>query len=95
MEHYDEEEIVNVGVGEDLSIGELAALVREVVGYSGDIVFDTQQARRDPAQAPGRLAPDRAWGGRPTTGLREGIAQTYAWYVAHQPEVTPRPWLRT
>ena len=40
MEHYDEGEIVNVGVGQDISIKDLAELIADVVGYSGELVFD-------------------------------------------------------
>jgi GDP-L-fucose synthase len=41
MEHYDEKEIINIGCGEDISIKELAGLVKDVVGYAGKLVFDT------------------------------------------------------
>ena len=40
MEHYDDAGHINVGVGQDISIKELAILVSEIVGYSGDVVFD-------------------------------------------------------
>ena len=43
MEHYDGEEIVNIGVGEDLTIAELAAIVKKVVGYAGEIVYDASK----------------------------------------------------
>jgi GDP-L-fucose synthase len=41
MEHYEDSEIVNVGVGEDISIRELAELIKSTVGYQGEIVFNT------------------------------------------------------
>jgi GDP-L-fucose synthase len=41
MENYDEPEIINIGTGEDLPIGELAELIQKITGYEGDIVFDT------------------------------------------------------
>jgi GDP-L-fucose synthase len=41
MENYDEPEIVNIGVGKDISIGEMADMIKEISGYKGEIVFDT------------------------------------------------------
>jgi len=43
LEKYDDEEIVNIGVGEDLSIAELAGIVRDVVGFDGEIVYDASK----------------------------------------------------
>ena len=48
--------LMNIGVGHDLSIRELAETMKDVVGYQGAIEFDTTQARRHPAQADGRGA---------------------------------------
>ena len=80
MERYSSEEIVNVGVGEDVSIAELAALVADVVGYEGEIVYDTTKPDGTPRKL---LDVSRlfALGWRPRIGLREGIESTYRWYV--------------
>ena len=43
MESYDEEEIINIGVGKDISIRELAMLIKSLVGYEGEVVFDTSK----------------------------------------------------
>lgn len=43
MENYNEEQLVNIGTGEDLSIGELANLIKDIVGFKGKIVFDTSK----------------------------------------------------
>ncbi len=43
MEHYNEPGLVNIGVGEDISIAELANLIKEIVGYQGTIIFDTSK----------------------------------------------------
>ncbi len=85
MEHYDGEEIINVGVGEDLTIRELAELIKEVVGYRGDIVFDTSKPDGTPRKLldVSRL---HQLGWRAKIPLREGLAQTYAWYLEHQAE---------
>ncbi len=82
MERYSSDEIVNVGAGEDVSIGELAALVADVVGYAGEIVYDTSKPDGTPRKL---LDVSRlfALGWRPRIGLREGIESTYRWYVEH------------
>lgn len=80
MLHYDSEEIINVGVGKDISIRELAELVGEIVGFEGDIVYDTSKPDGTPRKL---LDVSRlfAFGWRPKIGLREGITQTYRWYL--------------
>jgi GDP-L-fucose synthase len=82
MERYASSEIINVGVGTDVTIAELAELVRKVVGFSGRIVFD----RTKPDGTSRKLLDvDRisALGWRPTIALEDGIRATYAWYVAN------------
>lgn len=83
MQGYDGEAIVNVGVGEDVTIRELAELIREVVGYSGKIVFDLSKPDGTPRKLldVGRL---NGLGWRARIPLSEGITQTYAWFLAHQ-----------
>jgi len=78
---YDDGEIINVGTGEDVTIAELVELVREVVGYSGEVVWD----RSKPDGTPRKLLDVSrltALGWRARIGLREGIAATYAWFAA-------------
>jgi GDP-L-fucose synthase len=86
MREYDGDAFVNVGAGEDISIASLAGIVREVVGYDGDIVYD----RTRPDGTPRKLldvSKLHALGWRARIDLRAGIEQTYAWYVrqAHAP----------
>ena len=80
MEHYDGAEIVNVGVGEDVSIAELAGIVKDVTGFAGEIVFDTSKPDGTPRKLldVSRL---HALGWKARIGLKEGIAGTYQWYV--------------
>jgi GDP-L-fucose synthase len=84
MLNYDEPEIINVGVGTDLSIRELAELVCRVVGYNGRLVFDTSK----PDGTPQKLldvSKLRALGWQARITLEEGIRQTYQWFLAEHP----------
>lgn len=80
MNHYSGEAPINVGVGEDLSIAELASLVGEVVGYEGAISYDTSKPDGTPRKLldVSRLT-DLGW--RAKIPLREGLEQTYRWYL--------------
>lgn len=82
MQRYESEDPINVGVGEDISIGELAMMIRDIVGYTGDIIYDTAKPDGTPRKLldVSRL---HALGWQARIGLREGIAATYAWYCAH------------
>lgn len=76
MNNYDEKLFVNVGYGEDLSIKDLALLVKEVVGYEGELVFDTSK----PDGTPRKLMDSsriHKLGWKPRISLREGIAKVY------------------
>ncbi|MBY0366159.1 MAG: GDP-L-fucose synthase [Roseateles sp.] len=76
METGAEDVLVNVGVGEDVTIRQLAELVCEVVGFSGQLVFDTSKPDGTPRKLMDvSLLASRGW--RAKTGLREGIALAY------------------
>ncbi|HEY7333668.1 MAG TPA: GDP-L-fucose synthase, partial [Bryobacteraceae bacterium] len=82
MENYEDAAPLNVGVGEDLSIAELAGIVARVVGYSGAVRFDPSM----PDGTPRKLldvSRIQALGWRAAIGLEEGIASTYKWYRAN------------
>ncbi|HEX5049763.1 MAG TPA: GDP-L-fucose synthase [Gammaproteobacteria bacterium] len=82
MDRYDSPEIINVGCGEDLTISELASLVREIVGFDGEIVHD----RGKPDGTPRKLLDVTrlsALGWRPRIALRDGISSTYRWFLEH------------
>ncbi|GLI06386.1 GDP-L-fucose synthase [Paenibacillus tyrfis] len=79
MKHYESDEIINVGVGEDISIRELAEKIKETVGYRGEIAFDPTK----PDGTPRKLVDVTKLNGigwKATISLEEGLRQTYAWY---------------
>ena len=80
MQGYDDEAIINVGVGEDVSIAELAGLVQRVVGYEGNFVFDASKLDGTPRKLldVSRLG---SLGWRARIGLEDGLRQTYRWYL--------------
>jgi GDP-L-fucose synthase len=83
MQHYDGEQIVNVGTGEDLTIADLAQTIADIVGFRGKFVFDaskpdgTMRKLLDVSKLSGL-------GWRARIALRDGIAETYSWYLANQ-----------
>ena len=79
MLNYDSEHIINVGAGQDLSIAELAALVSEIVGYRGEVVFDPSKPDGPPRKLldVSRLS---ALGWHASTDLREGLERTWRWF---------------
>ncbi len=83
MQNVSESGPINVGTGEDLSIRDLALLIREVVGYGGELVFDVSKPDGTPRKLMdvGKL---RLLGWQASTTLRDGIEQTLAWYLAHR-----------
>jgi len=83
MEEYSNKEIVNIGCGEDLSIKELAEMVKEVTGYTGNLVFDTSK----PDGTPRKLldvSKINALGWRYKTSLKEGMSIAYQDFLTKQ-----------
>ncbi len=83
MENYSGEEIVNIGVGEDISIKEIAVILKEVVGFEGELVFDTSK----PDGAPRKLLDVsflNSLGWISKIALLTGLMSTYQWFLEHQ-----------
>ncbi|MCK4788052.1 MAG: GDP-L-fucose synthase [Desulfobacteraceae bacterium] len=79
MDNYDKPEIINVGCGEDMPIRELARLVKKIVGFNGEIVFDKSK----PDGAPQKLLDSTKitnLGWKVKISLEEGIMRTHNWY---------------
>ena len=82
LEKYDSPEIINVGCGEDISIRELAELICDVVGFDGELAWDTTK----PDGTPRKLldvTKIRAFEWKPAITLRDGIARIYEWFRAN------------
>lgn len=80
MQYYEEEDIINVGVGQDISIRELAQLVCKVVGYVGNIKYDTSKPDGTPRKLLD-ISRLQSMGWHSKIDLYEGIMQTYAWFL--------------
>jgi GDP-L-fucose synthase len=83
MDRYEAEEHINVGSGEDISIRELAETLREIIHPAATLTFDTSKPDGMPRKLldVSRL---HALGWRHRIGLREGVEQTYGWFVENQ-----------
>jgi GDP-L-fucose synthase len=82
LERYDDPAPINIGVGEDVTIKELAETVADIVGYAGRLEWDTSR----PDGTPRKLLDvsrihDLGW--KAEIGLRDGIRSTYEWYLGH------------
>jgi len=82
LEKYDDEVAINVGVGEDIPIKELAELIKSTVGFSGEVEWDSSK----PDGTPRKLldvSRINALGWKPQIGLEEGIRSTYEWFKSN------------
>lgn len=80
MQNYSEPEIVNIGTGKDITIADLAGIIRDVVGFQGEIVYDSSKPDGTPRKLvdTGRI---NALGWQPEIGLHQGIEATYKWFL--------------
>ena len=82
MDSYDDEAIINMGTGRDIKIRDLSSMVGELIGFQGEIAFDTSK----PDGTPRKLVDvskltELGWSSQ--IPLREGIASLYQWYRNH------------
>jgi len=80
LERYDSPEVINVGCGADLTIAEIATMIRDIVGFRGELVFD----RSKPDGTPRKLldvTKMTALGWRPKITLEDGLRATYRWFT--------------
>ena len=83
MENCDSAELLNIGTGLDLSIRELALMIKDIVGFTGEIRFNPEMPDGTPRKLldVSRL---NALGWKPSKSLREGLAEAYRWYVQNE-----------
>jgi len=88
MKNYSKSEIVNIGTGEDISIQELAVMIKKVVGFEGDIAWDTTKPDGTPRKW---LNVDKlhGLGWKHLISLEEGICKTYEWFLEQHETQTP------
>ena len=79
MKSYDSPEVINVGTGEDVTIKDLAETVADVVGFRGEIVWDTSKPNGTPRKVL-NIEKIKTLGWKPKISLREGIQSTYEWF---------------
>ena len=82
LENYDDDAPINVGWGRDISIADLGVLIAQVVGFDGEIQWDSSK----PGGTPRKLLDTgiiHSLGWEPSISLRDGIASTYQWYQAN------------
>lgn len=89
MNHYEGEEHINVGTGEDISIAEVAHIIKDVVGYEGELVFDTTMPDGTPRKLL-NVSKLNNTGWEAQTSLQEGIQKTYEWYMENRHQLRKR-----
>jgi GDP-L-fucose synthase len=80
MEHYNEGDLINVGSGHEVSIRELAGIICDVVGYQGEIVFDTSKPNGALRKILDNIRITQL-GWKPRIALHEGIEKAYSWFL--------------
>lgn len=83
MNTYEGDKIVNIGTGRGIAIGALAELIKEIVGFEGEIVNDASKPDGTPVKI-NDVGYLRSLGWEAKTDLKEGLEKTYAWYRARQ-----------
>ena len=81
IKHYGDSEIINVGTGKGISINELALMISEVVGFEGELRYDTTKPDGTPRKLLD-ISKINKLGWKARTDLREGIKATYHWFLA-------------
>lgn len=89
LEHYAEPEIVNIGVGSDLSILDLCGLIKKTVGFAGELVFDASKPDGTPRKLVD-VSKINKLGWKASISLEEGISNTYQWFLQQLEQNTLR-----
>jgi GDP-L-fucose synthase len=89
MNEYNDIGHINIGPGKETSIGEVAQLIKEIVGYEGELIFDTTKPDGTPRRY---LATEKikALGWEPKTSLRDGLQQMYEWFMENRASIVEK-----
>jgi GDP-L-fucose synthase len=79
VEKYDDVETINIGTGRDLSINEISEIVKEVVGFQGEVIWDESKPDGTPRKLLD-ITKLKNLGYQPHDDLRTGITKTYEWF---------------
>jgi GDP-L-fucose synthase len=79
VEKYDDAETINIGTGKDLTIKEISEIVKEVVGFHGEVVWDESKPDGTPRKLLD-ISKITKLGYQPQEDLKTGITKTYEWY---------------
>ena len=80
LQNYNSPEPVNIGTGHEISINDLVYLIRDVVGFKGDIIFDPSKPNGQPRRCLDTSRAERELSFKAKTSLEEGLKRTYHWY---------------
>ncbi|MCI3927143.1 GDP-L-fucose synthase [Paenibacillus sp. TRM 82003] len=83
VKNYEGDDIINIGIGEDVSIRDLATMVKDVVGYKGDIIFDSTKPDGTPRKLVDVTRVNQL-GWKATISLEQGLSRTYQWYLHNE-----------
>ena len=86
MNNYEEEDHINIGTGEDVSIKELVETIADVVEFKGEFVWNTDKPNGTPRKLLD-VSKIKSLGWKPTVSLREGIEKTYDWYLKNESRI--------
>jgi GDP-L-fucose synthase len=86
LENYDDDIAINLGVGEDISIKELAELIKKIIGFQGSIDWDSSKPDGTPRKLL-EVSKAKALGWKPLVSLESGIARTYKWFLENWNEL--------
>lgn len=89
-ERYDKPDPVNIGSGQEISIRDLTELVAELVGFEGDVVWDTSKPDGQPRRGLDTSRAEQEFGFRAKTPFREGLARTVEWYQQERLKAAPQ-----
>jgi GDP-L-fucose synthase len=81
MNNYDSDEIINIGFGEDFTIKEISETISDIVGYKGEIIWDSSKLDGTPKRL---LSSDKLFnmGWKPKIALKDGLEKSYNWFVS-------------